>query len=63
MPFIIVDDSIFDTTSITVKLAKMVNVSINDETRLDEVAKNIEIIAINSGKAQFSNEVYLYNIL
>ena len=54
MPFMIVEDNIFDTMSITVKLNNMVNVSIRDEAKLDDVAKNIEIIAINSGKAQFS---------
>lgn len=59
MPFIIVEDNIFDTTSITVKLDNIVNVNIKDETKLDDVAKNMDIIAINSGKAQFSYYAFL----
>ena len=60
MPFRMVRDNILDIRNVVNNPKMMVAVSTNDESiKLkfvsDRSIKNIDIIAINSGKAQFTN--------
>ena len=60
MPFRMVRDNILDIRNVVNNPKMMVAVSTNDESiKLkfvsDKSIKNIDIIAINSGKAQFTN--------
>ena len=60
MPFRMVRDNILDIRNVVNNPKMMVAVSTNDESiklkfASDKSIKNIDIIAINSGKAQFTN--------